>query len=667
MANITADIEQLLAELVQITTKIAVLLNTAETDTSNDSDSLTSTANRLSLSAAIIAVAAFFIATLQAVLEYSSSGESARRKCNLAAIGPASQHVRKKWSFRHWRRKFYYPQLKIDPYRLFNSGSVSRLKSPRFTTRILTGAKRLLTIHRQVPNLESRPRATWAQLLVLNNVEDYWDTMTITYVDADSIPGSLDVPPQMVNLVELGRLLICMGYDSVRMNVQGRDFQAVGRFGSITTEELPGFGKIVRFQNYDTNRSLPTATPWEWVQAALNLIEGVFDINYEDIWLRTNRSGVVISRAMRNEADRMVSALNKTIAWKQHNIRFDDLYEGIKAMPNTSLRTAFTLWRDLPSRAPHYTKYPGILITLAVAGLPCAVAGFPGRLLLIPFLDQFRQISQTIYEQRERALSELSFSGLYIIGSLKPSIFPEAKGDIAYSSLLASLGLSHWAFDETEYLNKYTANPKMIQLYFKLMRAREPWDTEGEWLFRQWRVVLTPTVDLIKNFDPRFWAQSSHYQSQRVDLDGTDIHCPIEMLKTQIILLDISIQYLLQRMWKSHASQIPFMGTGSSYLSRLLSPGTFIFHIMEAISKSITDGNGDESGPFQCLDEALFSELVANTSFTKEDREHVSQLADFLGLRVVLYAAYLMIIPDTSDILDTLQSAGLNSFILPMI
>lgn len=118
MASNGTEIEQLLLEALN--SLVGILRNTSLAASSSDDDdnenSLTTTANRLALSATIISVAAFVIALLQAVLQYAGANESVRQKCNSAAIGVWSDYVRKRWSLRSWRRKFYYPELNMNEF-----------------------------------------------------------------------------------------------------------------------------------------------------------------------------------------------------------------------------------------------------------------------------------------------------------------------------------------------------------------------------------------------------------------------------------------------------------------------------------------------------------------------------------------------------------------------
>ncbi|KAI0452251.1 hypothetical protein F5B21DRAFT_348383 [Xylaria acuta] len=667
MANMTADIEQLLAELIRITTKIAALVNATDTNASNDSGSLTSTTNRLSLSATIIAVAAVFIASLQAILEYSSSDESVRCKCNFAAIGPFSKYVHKRWPFRHWRRKFYYPELGRPLTYALILRPLSKSPNPGHGTRGLTNLKRLLTPGRRVPNLLSQPRATWAQLLSLTGFEGQSALTANHYVDVDSIPGSLDVPPQMMDLVQLGILVVLMGFDSIRMNVRDRDFQAIRRFGPIMTEELTGFGRVVRFQKYYDKLPLEIGLSRPWFWGALYLIGGNFDVTiYDTQDTLSTLKELPLSRPshrtdMRKEADHMVSFLNESIRREGSKARFNDIYEGINIIPSASVRTAFSQWQGALAPLPTQFKYPSILVTLAITGLPCAVAGFPGRLLLIPFLGPCRQLSQAMYKRCEKTLSsDAQFSNSYI---LQTDDYRRLMSDTRFSSPLAEDGSSHWAFDAT----KSVEHNHHIQPYLKSIKERGPLGRKPEeGLFRQWRVILAPIVDLIRDFDPRFWAQKQYSKLGYRD-DTNILHSPDLLLKTQIILLDISIHFHLNAMWKTYASQMPFIGTGPHYTDRIRHRQTFIWHVMAAVSRSVTNRDDCESGLFENLDLALSSHLSTHTAATTTYQQQTSEIGEFLRLRVVLYAAYLMIIPDTSDILETQFSVGHSGFILPMI
>ncbi|KAI0541426.1 hypothetical protein GGR58DRAFT_519513 [Xylaria digitata] len=579
MANMTADIEQLLAELVRITTKIAALANAANASTSDDSDSLTSTANRLALSATIIAVAAFLISSLQAILEYSSAGESARRKCDSAAIGPFSKHVHKRWSFR------------IRP----------------------------------APFLQSRPRATWAQLFSVSNFRYSELIVPGIYVDVDSIPGSLDVLPKMFDLVELGKRALEMGFDSVTLNVQGRHFKAIGEFGSITTEELTGFGKLIRFQAYTSDQQ-----PWQTSVLSYGSpfsIEGEFKPHAYSptrVFLSSEEPYVL---HMRSEANHMVSVLDEAI---QSDIGVDNIYDAVNAISNESMQTATARWQNPSALVSYSSKYPSILITLAIAELPYRTLIFPGRSLLFPFLGQFRLISQALYEPCKEALSDIPFEDKMLKGLNYQKLFAER---------------THWSFDTIESF--------WAPLETELRRG----------LVREWRVILPLIIDLIKDFDPRLWAQDfRERESSSTDYrwEASDKYGPYDLLKIQIVLLDISIFSLLDAMRRIH-------GKLDALRSKIYCPETLIWRVQEAVLKSVTNSTDFKPELFDNLDLALPSHPSTEPEARAIYQQLVSQIADFLRLRVVLYGAYLMILPDNSGIVEPELSLRLRRILLPMI
>ncbi|KAI0196569.1 hypothetical protein EV127DRAFT_507762 [Xylaria flabelliformis] len=622
MANTTADIEQLLTELVRITTNIAALVNATNTNASDGSDSLTSNANRLSLSAAIIAVAAFFIASLQAILEYSSSGESARHKCSVAAIGPFSEYVVKKWSFRHWRWKFYYPVLKPELFATYPWEP----PSPARATQTL-GWKLALSS----PEVDSRPRATWVQLMSSGNALGKRFIMSSIRLDVDSIPGSLDVPPQIIDLVALGKVVVYLGCDSVNISVQNRNFEAVGKFGSITTEELIGFGKVVRFQRYDHVPYHTLIAPYKlWHQHASNLVEGIFNTdaymvqeqldNPKSIQYLSKDSPSVF---MRDEASHMTSHLKEVLQKEDSNICSDDIYKSVNMISDTNAQAAFTHWQSSLTPVFKNTKFPSILITLAVAVFPCAVNGFPARSLLQPFLIQCRQISQDIYEQCEKPFPDIPND--HNPNRWDFNIHEITRNELRMSVILDASTTSVWTLDVAERVNQHFR----AELGFLLLSGRMLKSPLGEGLFRQWRMILAPIADLIKYFDPHSWAQSFRERVQYSKYD-TGGDAPLELLTMHVVLVDIQLYHVLSIMHKTYAPQMQFakhetLKKERGYFWGLLSPrGTFIFHVRAAILKSLSDASLVGSRLFDNFGPALLSEInipTATTEYEKQARD----------------------------------------------
>ncbi|KAK9788685.1 hypothetical protein SCARD494_09702 [Seiridium cardinale] len=249
MANVTADLDQLLRLLSSFAN------NVTEANSGNgDDDSLVSTSNSLAFTALLVSIAAFVIASLQAVLEYMSAGDSVRSKCNSAALGRTSAFVDRRWSWRSWKWKFYYPELRIETNILFGhdrrTPEIVRFFEPLLQKSPHYRWEPIPIYDKDRHPLSSafyRPRATWAQVLAtcdfahISNIID-------GKVDAEYIPTSLDVPSQQMNLAVLGIIALLMDMSVVRINIDRREFFASGSLGTITTEELSGFGKLLRFQ-----------------------------------------------------------------------------------------------------------------------------------------------------------------------------------------------------------------------------------------------------------------------------------------------------------------------------------------------------------------------------------------------------------------------------------
>lgn len=192
---------------------------------------------------------------------------------------------------------------------------------------------------------------------------------------------------------------------------------------------------------------------------------------------------------------------------KQNISASPDSYENAINLQTQDMGELLAQWRDALPPASDPITYPSILITLAVAGLPCALAGFPARLLLIPFLGPCRQISQALYKK----LSGMPIENNLILGRAR---FRKLIDPDKHCSDFTGHGISHWGFDATKSLEDIDDT---MQKYIVHIRKWKLVETELEreirmrqGLFRTLQMVLGPILDLINDFDPRGWAQSFH-------------------------------------------------------------------------------------------------------------------------------------------------------------
>jgi hypothetical protein len=119
-----------------------------------------------------------------------------------------------------------------------------------------------------------RPRASWAQILSALGIRDTRD-ISYKWIDADCIPSNIDIPIQRVSLYHLGIIALVMGSTCVTIDTSERLFRATGPYAAIITEEVPGFGKLIRFDgDYTEIRGAITMCSPSWVIQAGALING---------------------------------------------------------------------------------------------------------------------------------------------------------------------------------------------------------------------------------------------------------------------------------------------------------------------------------------------------------------------------------------------------------
>lgn len=112
MADNITEADQLIIQL------LAALNSTIGSYTaSQELDNADATANHLALTALVVSLIALVVALLQAVLEYVSSNSAQGEKCNTGAIGEyARVSGTRRWSWRHWRRQYFYPELNLSSF-----------------------------------------------------------------------------------------------------------------------------------------------------------------------------------------------------------------------------------------------------------------------------------------------------------------------------------------------------------------------------------------------------------------------------------------------------------------------------------------------------------------------------------------------------------------------
>lgn len=101
----------------------------------------------------------------------------------------------------------------------------------------------------------------------------------------------------------------------------------------------------------------------------------------------------------------------------------------------------------------------------------------------------------------------------------------------------------------------------------------------------------------------------------------------------------------VQQVMKSLTSSLQFEGV----LGPPNRTGSFSLKIINAIRRAWSDTQGDSKNePLVALEQKIAEEL--GVSLSENDISfHIRQLTDLLKLRSVFWAAYMMVIPDSSD------------------
>jgi hypothetical protein len=93
--------------------------------------------------------------------------------------------------------------------------------------------------------------------------------------DAETIPSTLDTPLQSIKLRHLGLIAFALGFQEVNIDPANRSFRAYSSMGTITTEEVPVVGKVLRFEGDVLSlHGLVARTPLAWTKGSLNLVLG---------------------------------------------------------------------------------------------------------------------------------------------------------------------------------------------------------------------------------------------------------------------------------------------------------------------------------------------------------------------------------------------------------
>ncbi|KAI9803567.1 MAG: hypothetical protein M1825_001910 [Sarcosagium campestre] len=585
--------------------------------------------------AVILAAAAFLVTFLQTMLQYVSSSNS-RHKCSTAAIGRAHKLVNWHWSFTSWRLKVKYPLLDfnhVSVMREFYRQSHQTLKSePEMRTIInkrkgwgwrsrqtgdrvgfwhitdlmsvlvdyssdsneivswgkLTFKEKLWFLYYKSKHplrTTRQPRASWAQLLTILRIDNA-ATMSLEEADADTIPTSLDVPIQRIQLRDLGYLAFVLGFTTVVIDPSNRYFRASSPFGTISTEEVQILGKLLRFDGdalkIHQNTSRCDAF---WLFRGSRLIFGQFtvgrytlngifspidrlhyaissDLSSEEYdALEVNhgvapvgsdrRAGAILQESMhmRKLCDESAkSFLENLISCKSEED--NDILRRWKyqfryspsdtTLQDLLLQSQWTKDKDrvelviLKWQEEFQKRVPTVFAAASFVNLHGVICGYPARSLLYPFSWWFEHRAKFVHDHHESSFV-VSKTALQAVIHGKLSWARETSHLLMSTDVGKTLGgVYGWGVSSMEEL--FLGCPIELQQEF-IIRDGDDVDVN---------IILVPeTVDLLESFHPNDWIGVIEAKQAATRIR----YRALNLLWIQVLFLDISIQFLIRSGW----------------------------------------------------------------------------------------------------------------------
>ncbi|KAM0809861.1 hypothetical protein AB5N19_10208 [Seiridium cardinale] len=637
MANVTADLDQLLRLLSSFAN------NVTEANSGNgDDDSLVSTSNSLAFTALLVSIAAFVIASLQAVLEYMSAGDSVRSKCNSAALGRTSAFVDRRWSWRSWKWKFYYPELRIETNILFGhdrrTPEIVRFFEPLLQKSPHYRWEPIPIYDKDRHPLSSafyRPRATWAQVLAtcdfahISNIID-------GKVDAEYIPTSLDVPSQQMNLAVLGIIALLMDMSVVRINIDRREFFASGSLGTITTEELSGFGKLLRFQK----TGVQTTTKFVLVPLIMQEHQKhqlVGALHFGGKFFGNSSSFHYLMNGIELTAGLRDCSIDEGVDSRDHIGRKAEL-------------RLLDLWREQAVIRDASVRWPSVLGIAMIANLNVLNYGYPAADFLTPFSSFVKLLADDVRTRR---------GSTYRVMSNAPNIpVPQEQWEIPEPKT----GLCGHIMPEAD---------ELLCSSFDLAVWRELYDRAGsESMNLAWLQVCLLDAN-IQTLLTTLHARAAHdgpvvTAGGNVYVDDSDDEIDGEEVEGQEgnddgvrnkVAGDQNEDLRGAQKEGSDGGQSSQpdeeAGGQSSDDESTRGPRKIMFSIMQAIWAAWAQDGAEtlDRVPFSGLERAIAKELdMLDGEAAGEYGKIIAELADLLKPRAIFYCAYMMLGPDSSDV-----------------
>lgn len=507
------------------------------------------------------------------------------------------------------------------------------------------------------------PRATWAQLLMLLNI-DSRTIRTSRLVGADCIPSGLDVPVQKFNLTDLGVFAFCLGFNKVEISTKDRTISAAGPMGTITTESIPGYGAVVRFQVLSPR-----------LRHFVTLYTPIYDLIH-------HRNQVLGSFIFPGEMlEILLLPMRYNLIRRQLDFHGTPLYTGCPTVVE-EVRQWRNVERAVPVRDNLKTnlfpprlaawqarqddefsggtrRWPTVLLAASVACLPGTSVGFPSSAILVPFLDFFQQMA-SLLSSTIAAWDILNDVGEdTMLAHLLQGDFGRFLG---HGDLIRCDGDFSWAFNKFDRIE--------LEQVEKILRSRIPTTAA---LFQNNAVsdldsqsanllegrLLPYTVGLFTCFNPLLWAGAMRSQ-------GLPKWGPIGVEAAS--LEQVFSSHV--KLWRNHveASSVLWMQT---FLLDIAICNIIYQYVnigpdaVNGAKKALVDcwEDPEAESPLQDLDKFLSRKFFPEKC-TEEQAEKMRVLANMIKVRTLCYIAYMMVIPDSTSLYEASLK---HPVMLPMI
>lgn len=479
---------------------------------------------------------------------------------------------------------------------------------------------------------------------------------------ADCIPSTLDVPTQKVQLTDLGIFAFCLGFNKVEISTQDRTILATGEVGTITTESLPGYGAVVRFQILSP-RPLDFMAAYESRFAMEDHRDQLLGYFKGGTWSasRSNTAG---------EAKGWLGVVKMVQENASSNIRETDLFPECLAA-----------WRARQhvEGAGGIKRWPSILLAASSACLPGTTTGFPSSALLLPFMQVFQHMSRSLSTPPGAVWHNLYYTNEWaMVIQLLQGDFCRIRGHEDLGDQKRS-GHSSWMYNEFDLIDLVRVETILLgrvpaidlascwsnhrELRQPRFRIRQVANVQPEKTSRDGDsnisdpgdhsqgllegYLLPYIVGLLGSFDPVSWATAMRSQNPLKREPGKgeggwrNRVQPENVIWTQIYLLDLAISKVLCQFVKLELD------------------------VSRAVERVLVECWEDPKAdaPLQCLDKFLSQEFLSDNG-TEEQVEQMRVLAEMMKVRTLCYIAYMMVIPDSTSLYEACSKGPV---MLPMI